>query len=261
MSCWITERPETVYSHRKRLTWMLARLPRGGCIVEFGCGTGIMLTVPLNQEGYRVTGLDRDRNSIDMGRRLAVELGLTRDVLRNDTLSGVESPVDAIIASEVLEHIPGPDLDGVLSDFAGHLDPGGRLLITVPNGFGWYEMESWVWKRTGLGALITGSLFERGVRYVKMRISGYSHDQLVEPYPSSLDSSPHVQRFTLTSVIRRVEAHGFVACSYTGSGLVAGQLSNLLWTGLDPATRFNNWLGSLLPRVASGFFIEFERSQ
>lgn len=259
MDTWLHGRPENIYSHKKRLAWIAQHLPAEGNIVELGCGTGVMLTIPLCQADFDVIGLDRDAESIRVGREIASELGVDPSILRCAALDSLEQQPDAIIASEVLEHLPDRELDNLLGQFAEKLSKGGRLLVTVPNGYGWYELEAWLWKRLGLGRLINGSLIERGIRYIKIQFSGYAIDQLVEPFPSSLEGSPHVQRFTLASLVQRVSELGFEVHDRTGSGLFAGQLSNLMFTGLNPVTRFNNWIGDLMPRFASGFYVEFIR--
>ena len=110
-----------------------------------------------------------------------------------------------------------------------------------------------------MGHWLSGSFVERAIMDVKTWLSGYTATQIVEPYPSSLDQSPHVQRFTLSTLIERVQKHGFEQRGITGSGLFAGQLSNLLFSGFDFLTRLNNWLGDRMPRVASGFYVEFVR--
>ncbi|MDJ0738669.1 MAG: methyltransferase domain-containing protein [Gammaproteobacteria bacterium] len=257
---WMDGRPENVYASQKRLAWIASRVTARDRLLEVGCGTGAMITLPLAQAGFDIRGIDRDTASIDHGKAIATELGVDPAVLRVGSLTDVDARVDVLIVSEVLEHLPEPALDGLLGQLAGLLDAGGRLLVTVPNGYGWYEAESWVWNRSGLGGLLAGSWFERGVRFVKIKVGGYRIEQIVDPYLSSLDASPHVQRFRHRSLARRVESYGFRKVGFTGSSLFSGQLSNLLWTGIDPVTRFNNWLGGRIPALASGWYLEFERT-
>jgi len=259
METWLQHRPENIYSHKKRLTWMGQRLPGAGQVIELGCGTGAMLTMPLRQAGFNVLGLDRDEDSILTGREIAAQLGVDPDALRCAGLDSLGARPDTIIASEVFEHLSDEELDQLLEQLAGCLDSGGRLLVTVPNGYGWYEFEAWLWKKLGMRRWLSGSFVERVVMDVKTWLSGYTASQIVEPYPSSLDQSPHVQRFTLSRLIERVCKNGFEQCGFTGSGLFAGQLSNLLFSGINPLTRLNNWLGDRMPRIASGFYVEFVR--
>lgn len=258
---WLSNRPETVYSHNKRLDWIVGRLKDSDRIVEVGCGTGAMICMPLSQAGFDVTGIDRDVASVRRGREIASELGLDPNLIRCGDLEQLDSPVSVAIVSEVMEHLDNSQLHELLTELVRVLQPGGRLLITVPNGFGWYEAESWLWRKTRLDRLVPGSWLERGVRYVKMRLSGYRVEQIVEPYPSSLDGSPHVQRFRLRTLPETLAEYGLEIRGSTGSGLVAGPLSNLLFTGLNPITRLNNRIGDRLPGLSSGFYFEFQKSR
>jgi SAM-dependent methyltransferase len=50
---------------------------------------------------------------------------------------------DAVILSEVIEHVEKPDF--LLRTANRLLAPGGRLLVTIPNGFGPFEIERFFW--------------------------------------------------------------------------------------------------------------------
>lgn len=47
----------------------------------------------------------------------------------------VREPADLIVAFEVVEHIPTPELAGWLTDIAGALAPGGAVILSTPNTF------------------------------------------------------------------------------------------------------------------------------
>lgn len=248
-------RGETVYAHRKRLDWIRVHLAAGSHIVELGCGTGYMVTLPLLAEGRDITGVDRDRESIAYGRQLAEQAGLSADRLVAGELDVLSGPFDVVIASEVLEHLDDKQLDEVLMLIHRKLRPGGALLVTVPNGFGWYEFEAWLWNRVGLGRLLAATRLDRSLMRLKVWLSGKPEEQLVEGHPSSLDSSPHVQRFTHGAIRRRLAGAGFKVTQTTGSSLFAGQFSNLLFTGYDRLMRWNAVLGDRVPTLAAGFFV------
>jgi SAM-dependent methyltransferase len=213
-----------------------------------------MITLPLAMEGIDIIGLDTDARSVEFGRRVFVEHGLDGSVLQALAL-GPESPAaDVIIASEVLEHIPAPELDVVVGLLRSKVRPGGTLLVTVPNGYGWFEFEQFAWKH-GLERFIAvtriGALFDR----LRLRMLGHPAD---DPYPNTLadDVSPHVQRFTLRSVCRLLERNGFAIVETDGSVMFSGPLTNTILRGFDPFLRVNRWLGSRFPVVASGFYVK-----
>lgn len=252
---------ETVYAHKKRWEWICRHLKKGDRVVELGCGTGWMLTLPLLQAGYDITGVDRDEDSVRYGRQLARQIGLPESRLYLGELGDLPQGSDVVIASEVLEHLDDGELVDVLSEIHQTLRPGGLLLITVPNGFGWYEFESFLWKKLGVGWLLSRTRLERTLMRFKVWLAGRQEAQLVEPHPSSLDTSPHLQRFTLRTLERVVAEAGFQVLEKTGSAIFAGQLSNLLFTGYDRLTEMNASVADRLPMISSGFHLACEKEE
>jgi SAM-dependent methyltransferase len=247
---------ENIYGHLQRLEWLAGHIARTDRTVEFGCGTGYMITYPLLMRGYSVVGVDIDSGSVEYGRDLLQRAGLDRDALLPIDLRELAGPFDAVIASEVLEHLDDELLGASLDLIHSKLRSGGRLLITVPNGWGWFELEALFWNRLGVG------------RYLQRRASrgaGHSalaktkrratNDHVADACPSTLAQSPHVQRFTLQSIQRVVAAHGFEVIEARGSVLVCGPLSDLALTGLERVMAYNRRLGRRLGSVAAGFYV------
>lgn len=243
---------ENIYGHAKRLDWLAARLDGTDRILEFGCGTGVMITRPLLAAGYDAYGVDMDRESIVYGRSILDDDGLDPNRLLDARLEDVPFTPDVVIASEVLEHIPDREMGLVMGALSAKIRSGGRLLVTVPNGYGWFEMESFLWFGMGLGRLMEASRIAGVVERLKRRLCGERGAEL----PSTLADSPHVQRFTQKSVRRLLESHGFGVRSVEGTVLFAGPFSNLFFTGCDFAMRINNGLGHLLPALAAGFMLD-----
>jgi SAM-dependent methyltransferase len=245
--------PENIYGHAKRLAWIASNLNKESRIVELGCGTGSMITIPLAARGYKVTGIDMDNRSIEFGQELLHRQSLPQSILYRQDLQNLSWQSDVVIASEVLEHLHGDQLDQVLVTIKGKLADDGMLLVTVPNGYGWFEMESFLWFKTGLGWLLERTRVATAVRYIKSVVFRCSRG---EPYPpSTLADSPHVQRFTYNSIQQVLAEQGFEVLSVTGSVLFAGPFSNLFFTGIAPVMKMNCWLGQLMPRWAAGFYV------
>lgn len=255
----MSPRGETVYGHAKRYRWIREHLKQQDRILEFGCGTGVMITLPLLVDGYDIIGVDRDQRSISYGREQAVAMGVAETRLRSGDLPVEQAPFDVIIVSEVLEHLHEDELERVLSRLHDALVPGGILLVTVPNGFGWFELEAWIWNRLKFGALLSWSRLDRSLMRLKVHLTGKPEEELVEVHPSSFDSSPHVQRFTPDSLTRVLASAGFERTGFAGSSVFAGQISNLLFTGYDKLMGFNARLADRCPRLAAGFFFSFNR--
>lgn len=243
---------ENIYGHLKRLQWIISHITGADTIVELGCGTGSMISLPLTRMGYFISGLDTDEKSIAFGQKLFQKEGFDPKTLKRMDLSELDMIPDVIIAAEVLEHMHREDLLNTLCTIREKLKPGGLLLITVPNGYGWFEMESFVWFKTGIGRLLERSKIVSFVRHLKGVLFGKEIDTL---YPSTLSNSSHLQRFTYHSIIRLLEDNGFEVAGSEGSVLLAGPFSNLFFTGIRPVMKINSLLGNWFPRWASGFYI------
>lgn len=250
--------PENIYGHRKRLSWICSHLSRGHPVVDVGCGTGYMVTRPLALMGYDVVGVDVHEESILLGQDLFLREGLDPGRLRVGTIDQVSGPASAVIVSEVLEHLEQGAIDELLAAARRKLVPGGLLLVTVPRGRGWFEWESFLWFRLGLGRWINATKLPGVWQATKHRVFGRD---AFEALPSSLDTSPHCQRFTLRSLRTLLTVHDFRCLDMTGSVLFCGPFSNLLFSGFRPIMALNNRLGDICPRLASGLFIAGQRME
>lgn len=248
---------ENIYGHKKRLLWFKKHLNISDSVAELGCGTGYMITIPLVQDGYNVIGVDLDQDSIEYGHKLLQEEGIDSSCLRCVDIKDIHIKVDTIIVSEVLEHIEDQDLSVVLKNLHSMLSDQGKLLVTVPNGYGWFELESFIWNKMKIGKFLEIIYLAPIIRLIKTKLLNIQQDI----HPSTLSSSPHVQRFTLDRIKNLLERNGFTVCDYTGSVLFAGQFSHLLFSGIKWFMRFNNFLGNVFPKIASGFYIACEAKE
>ena len=108
----------------------LGRAPRGGRLLDYGCGRGDFL-LAARRHGWEGMGVERSGTPI---MELRENLGLT--ILTPDALGEVpDASFDAITLWHVLEHLPEPRVQ--LTELHRLLRPGGRLLVEVPNFGGW----------------------------------------------------------------------------------------------------------------------------
>lgn len=235
-----------------RVDWIEQWLRPGDRVVDLGCGTGYMVTLPLLVRGHDVLGLDPDPRSIEFGRGLFGRAGLDPERLVADDLASVAAPVDALVVSEVLEHMPTDDVRGLLALAHAKLAAGGRILITVPNGRGWYEAEAALWRRLRIDGLLRRPRFNRALYGARHRLLGGYVDAA---YPSTLAPSPHVQRFSLASLSAHVEGAGFDVLDRRGSVMVSGPFTHVMLTGVEPFMDANRALGRRFPRHAAGFYV------
>jgi 2-polyprenyl-3-methyl-5-hydroxy-6-metoxy-1,4-benzoquinol methylase len=102
---------EDSYGLAKRLEFVIAEIERRNLcrVLDFGCGTGANLTVPLGERfpRARFTGVDNDGASIEHV-RLSYEFRDREFRLDTEELAA-GGEFEAIIPSEVLEHVAVPD--------------------------------------------------------------------------------------------------------------------------------------------------------
>ena len=129
-------------------------------ILEVACGVG-GITLPLARLGARVRALDIDSEDVATLNARAREMrfdNLTAAVEDAFTFHH-DARYDVIIASEVMEHVLDPD--ALLDNMVRHMEPGGLLIVTTPNGYGPWElsnyvrphhvMRRWNWMRRAIG--------------------------------------------------------------------------------------------------------------
>jgi SAM-dependent methyltransferase len=245
---------ENIYGHQQRLHWLRDNLGREDRAVEFGCGTGRLITLPLRAWGYDVTGVDLDERSIERGRELLREAGLDPGALRAIDLKELPGQFDAVIASEILEHLDDDELHDSLALIRDRLVPGGKLLVTTPNGYSLFELENLLWYRTGVDRLYrrarSGGLGQR-LRRLKARHAEWSGTAEL----MTLADSPHKQRFTWRSIHGILDRAGFDVVDARGAILFCGPFTDFAFSGLPRVMALNRKLGRRLPRIASDYYI------
>jgi ubiquinone/menaquinone biosynthesis C-methylase UbiE len=106
---------------------LAAKLGRPLAILEAGCGQ--RWTLDLSGVDYTLTGVDLDRDALELRRTVAKDL----DVAIYGDLCSVELPeetYDVVYSSFVLEHVPRADV--ALANLLRWLRPGGLLILRLP---------------------------------------------------------------------------------------------------------------------------------
>lgn len=98
--------------------------------LDVGCGAGL-LCEPLARLGADVTGVDAAEESIAVANAHAAAMGLAIDYRSGEFADLGLGPFDLVTSMEVLEHVA--DKPGFLAALAGHLVPGGLLVLSTPN--------------------------------------------------------------------------------------------------------------------------------
>lgn len=245
---------ENSYGHLKRLNWISKRISKNQTVCEIGCGTGAMLVLPLVQSGVKAVGIDTDEKSILYGKELFRKHQVAPAVFTPQEFSHISDRFDVIIVSEVLEHLTNPEHVDFFKLIRSKLKNGGKLFVTVPNGYGWFELESFLYFKKNVGKWIQKFKINHRIDQVKNLV--LRKTDWVNTEPSTFCHSPHVQRFTYNSIQKLLENQGFEVTQKSGSVLFAGPFSDLLFAGFNPILKINNFLGTLFPAIASGFYLE-----
>lgn len=103
-------------------------LPRGGRVLDLGCGAGQPISGWLINEGFRLTGLDFSVRMLDIARERWPDGDWREGDMRHLEL---HDKFDGIIAWNSFFHLTPEEQRTALPRFADHLTNGGRLLVTV----------------------------------------------------------------------------------------------------------------------------------
>lgn len=122
----------------KRLRFVSSSLREHGIttnskILDVGCGNG-NISIFLGQQGFQVLGIDISEKAISKAKSINTLENVDFKVLSAEDLCYANEKYDAIICSEVLEHLNRPD--EILQYIHRLLKDDGVLIVTVPNGRG-----------------------------------------------------------------------------------------------------------------------------
>lgn len=170
----------------KRLHFIIdtlrSKVPEYSVVLDVGCGNGV-ISRSLGSYGFNVYGIDVSDKAIAKANQLNTLPNVKFDVLSAEQLVSGGIKYNAIICSEVLEHLDNPG--ELLKVLYQSLSDDGVLIVTVPNGRGPREVfvtkpvialqkkNNFVWKTL---LKIKGSLGYKGVT-VQSDASDMTHIQ------------------------------------------------------------------------------------
>src|SRR3954462_3152045 len=138
----MTTTPAVTYEYdriadRKRLDFisdaLSGKAKANAKILDVGCGNGV-ISRHLGRLGFNVLGIDVSEKTIETARSLT-NLPNVRFITKSaEELVASGEKYDAVICSEVLEHLHDPG--ALLNVLHQSLADGGKLIVTVPNGKG-----------------------------------------------------------------------------------------------------------------------------
>jgi 2-polyprenyl-3-methyl-5-hydroxy-6-metoxy-1,4-benzoquinol methylase len=212
-------------------------------VLDVGCGNGSQLALPLARRGFQVTGIDIDARSIEHAKQLA------KDLPSATFLCGYVAELKAgrfevVILAEVLEHMTEPRR--LLMESAKHLSEDGIVIVTVPNGYGEFELDSRFFQFFRLQRLVD-ALAKSGRETVAA---------------TDNPESGHVQSFT-----RRRLRRLFVECSLAvfREGSASFLAGPVVGHTLARSSRFIEWNSRVTDKLpfalASGWYFALRRAK
>ena len=100
-------------------------------VLDLGAGNGA-LCAQIASEGYEVAGVEYDKVGIELARKSHLEIPFYNYGVQDDpaVLLAYEEVFDAVVSTEVIEHLFSPHLLPMYAK--GALKQGGYLIITTP---------------------------------------------------------------------------------------------------------------------------------
>jgi SAM-dependent methyltransferase len=225
------------------------QLGRRLAVLDVGCGNG--------SNSLPVASLDHELLGIDISQESVAYISArnpfpkARFKFHNLTEEPLSEKFDLLICSEVLEHLPDPG--PLVRAMAEVLDPGGLLIITIPNGYGPREvlgrLEIRFRKSRSLNPVVEGfrRLFGMSSAEEKCRMHTSNPDQ------------DHVQKFTPQQIKGLIELNGLQVIEWMNSFWLLS-LFGKAKAGINWMARFDSWLADICPALfASGWYLVCEK--
>jgi SAM-dependent methyltransferase len=208
---------ETTYGDGRRLEFLrrVIEVARPRLVLDIGCGTGMRVTRPLAEDfpTIRFVGTDPDRTSIAWANDNNRDLENLSFVCLGNALP--DERFDLVIASEVIEHVAEPVK--FLRDIHGRLSEKGRIVLTLPNGYGPFEFM----------ALIECVLHMSGIQMVLRRLKYLLRGRSIAVAPENRDTlaiSPHVNFFSFREIVCLFNEAGFRVAQAVNRSILCGYI-------------------------------------
>lgn len=190
------------YTDIKRLKFIIDALNEhiapGSNVLDVGCGNGL-ISMSLGKAGHNVFGIDISQKAIEKANEKNNLPNVKFAVAGAEQLAETETKYDAVVCSEVLEHLNEPS--SLLKYIYRSMKDDGILIVTVPNGKG--PRETLITKPV-IAMQKKDNLIWNVVKNIKTML-GYKGTTL----QSDADDLTHIQFFTIKSLKKLAGQNAF----------------------------------------------------
>lgn len=262
--------PENVFGHTKKVRLFREAIERLRAaskksslrILDIGCGSGYAVTRFLGKTSDHVMGIDMYPPNIAYAEKHFGHSSLHFSCMNAQALCANGEVFDVVVMSDVLEHLDDPV--SIMQIAVEMLAPDGRLLVTVPNGRGPFEIESALSRVPilGLGLLRLTDLIVAALNKTVMK-GAWNKVAAVAPkdLPYNIESG-HVQLFSKDNMVNLFKGVGMQIASARNVSFLSGPFTNYLFAPSERFCAWNSRVADKLPSwFASAWFFECCRRQ
>jgi 2-polyprenyl-3-methyl-5-hydroxy-6-metoxy-1,4-benzoquinol methylase len=184
-------------------------------VLELGCGAG-PIAMSLVANNYQVKAIDVSAQAVEVARTHGVDAQVGDAATFNDG-----APYDAVILADVLAEVLVPER--LLANAAINLCRGGLLLLSTPNGYGWFELKQ---------NHLNPKAYLRRSNAIR-RLLG------LEPYVRR--DGRRNQWFTQDQVLNMAKAAGFELVNQQNSDFISGSPRDIRLADKLPSWAVSGW--------------------
>ncbi|MFN8488770.1 MAG: methyltransferase domain-containing protein [Caldilineaceae bacterium] len=241
-------------------------------VLDVGCGTGELITIPLRHRlrseiEVDILGIDIDPASIARATETAAVYAIPALSFQLRKIEDVNEKYDCLICCEVIEHLDNP-LE-FLTELRRILADDGLLLLSTPNGYGYSEIERRILYQVFTLAQRLPSLARTGTRtlyrYLRQRMKMHMSatnlglsESISKSQPTiygtlNFENDFHIQFYTLGRLRKLLNLAGFLVEEVHGVEMFGGLIGSYTQRKLKLDT--DSLLLKFSPRVASAWVL------
>jgi 2-polyprenyl-3-methyl-5-hydroxy-6-metoxy-1,4-benzoquinol methylase len=243
--------PENIYAHTKKvellrlsLDCIRRKLGRPLRILDIGCGSGYAVTRFLANGIDEIIGIDLHAASIEYANQHFCQEGVKFYQKSAEELQQSQENFDVIIMADFLEHVQNPE--AILSQARKMLNSGGWILLSVPNGRGPFEIESFISRQPVISqiVLICAKIVKRILMLLTKQTPIIATDPREIPYNSG---STHIHFFSRKNLIALFKQSGFNIYSWRNLSFLSGPYTGEMFSTVSGFCQWNKEIADRLP--------------